>query len=509
MTLMSWSSHFITGIDRVDEQNKGLVNLVNEVAPKLATSGQVGEIDARDLLARLAQYAVTHFKDEEALMASGGIDKGYLARHQHSHAVFVQDVSQMINDAKAEAKLSGLELLRFLTNWLTFHILAEDQSMARQLSAISRGVSPERALQNEKEPESSANRVLLEALTDLFGLVSQRNQTLKELNNDLMQAQDKLSVANEQLEARVAERTAQLEQSNQALERERKALIKSLSQLQQAQMQLLQSEKMAAIGQLAAGVAHEINNPVGYISSNFGSLTRYTERLLELIDAYEQFARDVPSDHHAQAELARMRKQADIEYLRQDIPDLLSDTAEGIARVTRIVADLKDFSRVDGSDWQIADINKGIESTLNVVANELRHKAKVVKEFGELPLVSCIPGQINQVVMNLLVNAAQAMLSTGVITIRTRVAEENVEIEVADNGPGIPADLQARIFEPFFTTKPVGKGTGLGLSLSWDIVKRHNGKLEVKSQLGQGASFTITLPLQSNLSRAAPIASCE
>ena len=495
MELMVWGTLFATGIELIDAQHKALVDLINAAAPQLGAIGEAPARGVRPLLDRLAQYALTHFRDEEALMVAGGIDPGYLARHQGLHATFDQEVMQMISDACADHNVSGANLLRFLTSWLTFHILAEDQSTVRQLRAINDGATPEAALAIEQTNDFSPNAMLVNALTDLFGLVSQRNQVLKALNNELVRARTELASLNEQLEARVLERTSQLKEANEELERERKALIDSLAQVQQAQSQLLQSEKMAAVGQLAAGVAHEINNPIGFINSNFSSLATYTGRLFSLIDAYEKLVSELSPDHPSRLSIARAREQAELDYLRQDVPNLLRESEEGLTRVKRIVSDLKDFSHVDESDWQDADINVGVESTLNVVWSKLKYKAEVIKELGDLPKVRCIPAQINQVLMNLLVNAAQAIETTGVITLRTRVADGSVQIVVADTGRGIPEIVQKRVFEPFFTTKPVGTGTGLGLSISWDIIKQHDGRLELTSSPGQGTNFIITLPI--------------
>ena len=495
MALMAWSAYFVTGIEMVDIQHKGLVDLINAAAPQLAVIGEAPAQGVRPLLDRLAQYALTHFRDEEALMVAGGIDPEHLAHHRHSHTTFAQDVTQMINDSTADHTISGSDLLRFLTSWLTFHILAEDRCMAQQLRAIQSGASPEAAFKTVPSNDPAANAALLGALTDLFSIVSQRNQILKGLNKELARTKADLASANEQLEARVLERTAQLEEANNELGRERKALIDTLAQVQQAQSQLLQSEKMAAIGQLAAGVAHEINNPIGFVNSNFSSLATYTGRLFSLIDAYEKLEGELPPAHPSRLSIVRAREQAELDYLRHDIPDLLRESAEGLARVKRIVVDLKDFAHVDESDWQEADINYGLESTLNVLWSQLKDKVEVVKELGELPKVHCIPAQINQVLMNLLINAVQAIETSGVITLRTSVAGDAVRIVVADTGIGIPEAIKQRIFEPFFTTKPVGKGAGLGLSISWDIIKRHEGCIEVASIPGQGTTFTITLPI--------------
>lgn len=262
-------------------------------------------------------------------------------------------------------------------------------------------------------------------------------------------------------------------------------LADKVQELEEAQSQLLQSEKMASIGQLAAGVAHEINNPVGFVSSNLSTLTNYTSQLIDLAERCRQEGAD-----------PRLFEAADFDYLKADSADLLRESHEGLERVKKIVADLKDFSRVDQAEWQEADLNRGIESTLNVVWNELKYKAEVIREFGQLPPVECIAAQINQVVMNILVNAAHAIEHRGTITVRTGHDDVHAWIEIIDTGKGIPPELMLRIFDPFFTTKPVGKGTGLGLSLSYDIVKKHGGHIEVSSAVGTGSSFRVILPLK-------------
>ena len=262
------------------------------------------------------------------------------------------------------------------------------------------------------------------------------------------------------------------------------------AQLQQAQRQLLQSEKMAAIGQLAAGVAHEINNPIGYVFSNIGSLAAYVNDMLRLIRAYEGAQATTP-------EIQRLRREIDIDFITEDILQLIAESQDGIDRVKQIVHSLKDFSRSDdGGDFVAADLRQCIESTLNVVNNEIKYKAEVRKNFADLPLVQCRPNQINQVVMNLLVNAAQAIEQQGEITVRTEAHEGGALIEIGDNGRGIAPQHLHRVFEPFFTTKPVGQGTGLGLSLSYGIVKDHGGWIKAESELGRGTRFRVWLPVQ-------------
>ena len=268
------------------------------------------------------------------------------------------------------------------------------------------------------------------------------------------------------------------------------------AKLSMAQEQLLQSEKLASIGQLAAGVAHEINNPIGYIFSNFSTLENYLDGMFQMLAAYEAAEPEIASAEVA-AHIKSVREQVELSFLKEDIPALMRESREGIVRVRKIVQDLKDFSRVDeNQEWQWANLHQGIDSTLNIVSNEVKYKADVVKEYGEIPDVECLPSQINQVVMNLVVNAAHAMGDArGKITIRSGTMGANVWIEVADNGTGIPEENLTRIFDPFFTTKAIGKGTGLGLSLSYGIMQKHDGSIEVKSQCGAGTTFRIMWPI--------------
>ncbi len=279
------------------------------------------------------------------------------------------------------------------------------------------------------------------------------------------------------------------------------------SKLSDAQSKLIQSEKLASIGQLAAGVAHEINNPIGFIFSNFCTLEQYLEDLFQMLDAYEQAEASV-SDGASLARIRSLKADLDIDYLKEDIPNLMRESRDGIQRVRKIVQDLKDFSRVDArQEWESVDLHAVIDSTLNIVNNEIKYKADVVKHYGALPEVQCLPSELNQVFMNLLVNAAHAITAErGTITISTGVEGPNVWVEVADTGAGIAQENLKRIFDPFFTTKPVGKGTGLGLSLSYGIVQKHSGRMEVHSELGVGTRFRVTLPIKHEEAATQPAA---
>ncbi len=303
-----------------------------------------------------------------------------------------------------------------------------------------------------------------------------------------------------------------LHQANEEKRRAEEALKKSHTQLQEAHhnlqqshAQLLQSEKLASIGQLAAGVAHEINNPVGYVYSNLGTLQEYTDGLCRMLESYEKLESLVANDEPELQRLRELKTELDVEYLKDDVRNLVSESREGIARVKGIVQDLKDFSHVDEAEWQWADLHRGLDSTLNIVNNEIKYKANVMREYySELPSIECLASQLNQVFMNLLVNAAHAIKEQGTITIRTGMqGEDKVWVEISDTGSGISSENLKKIFDPFFTTKGVGKGTGLGLSLSYGIINKHGGLIEVESEVGRGSTFKISLPVsQSNQEQA-------
>ncbi|MGE8413985.1 MAG: ATP-binding protein [Pseudomonas sp.] len=292
------------------------------------------------------------------------------------------------------------------------------------------------------------------------------------------------------LEHLVEQRTTDLEQAGAALRQE-------IDERKQLENQLVQSEKLASLGQLAAGVAHEINNPIGFVSSNLGSLAGYLGQIDQMLNAYRQ-SEEAIADETVRQHLRSLRESIELDYLQEDIPLLIRESKEGIGRVEQIVKDLKNFSRVDtDQQWQLASLQQGIDSTLNIVANEIKYKADVIKQYQPLPDIECLPSQLNQVVMNLVVNAAQAIgPERGTITLRTGVEGQWVWLEVSDSGSGIDEQHLKKIFDPFFTTKPIGQGTGLGLSLSYGIVKKHGGRISVRSKVGSGSTFRVELPLR-------------
>ncbi|WDS36861.1 ATP-binding protein [Pseudoxanthomonas sp.] len=280
----------------------------------------------------------------------------------------------------------------------------------------------------------------------------------------------------------------------QELQQRHAELRQAYMRLNGAQDKLLQSEKMASIGQLAAGVAHEINNPIGYVHSNLGSLQEYLRSLFTLIEAYERALR-APDPKALLSEIDDIRTRFDIDFISRDLPQLMAESREGIERVTRIVRDLKDFSYFDQAEsWKLVDLHAGLESTINIIWNELKYKVTLQRNYGELPLVECLPSELNQVYMNLLLNAGHSIGERGTITVSTGQEGDQVWIEFKDSGAGIAPDLMQRIFDPFFTTKPVGSGTGLGLSISYGIINKHHGRIDVTSVLGEGACFRIVIP---------------
>ena len=271
------------------------------------------------------------------------------------------------------------------------------------------------------------------------------------------------------------------------------------TRLEESQRQLLQADRMSTIGQLAAGVAHEINNPIGYIQSNLETLRNYVTDLFRLIGTQDSTLRQLGATQPFPIQqVEKVRQEIDFDFLAKDLPTLLAESLEGISRVRKIIQDLRDFSRAGHTEtWTPADIHAGIDSTINIVWNELKYKVELIKSYGELPPVECLPSQLNQVFMNILVNAGQAIESHGQINVATRAEGDFVYIEFSDTGKGITQEHLARIFEPFFTTKPVGKGTGLGLSISYGIVRKHGGEIDVRSEIGVGTTFVIKLPVRA------------
>ncbi|MEI8280223.1 MAG: 7TM diverse intracellular signaling domain-containing protein [Bacteroidota bacterium] len=314
----------------------------------------------------------------------------------------------------------------------------------------------------------------------------------------LVIAQENERIVREQnviLETKVNERTVELQASN-------KGLNKALIDLKEAESHLVESEKMASLGQLTAGIAHEINNPINFVTSNVSPLKRDVNILMEALEQIESLGTsDIPVAEKQQ-KIEELKAEIDYDYLKTEIDYLLKGITEGSNRTAEIVKGLRIFSRLDEDDLKKADINEGIDSTLVITNNLMNNKIEVIKQYGELPLVECYPGKLNQVFMNIITNAIHALNKKfgdnkgGTITISTSYDASKVYIKIADNATGMDEVTKKKLFEPFFTTKDVGEGTGLGLSIAYNTIKKHNGQILVKSTLGEGTEFIIELPLQ-------------
>ncbi len=323
---------------------------------------------------------------------------------------------------------------------------------------------------------------------------------LKEAEKQRLKYQRELESLNVELEQRVEKRTAQLSKKHDELNI-------AYEKLKTTQQQLVQSEKLASVGQLAAGVAHEINNPIGFINGNLDTLKEYTDCYHQLLENYAALVQAVTTGSNDEqkrllAEITELCEQEDIDFLREDIPDLLSDSIDGCKRVSEIVQSLKSFSRVDGASEESADLNECVRSTLKMVNSELKYNCEIVTQLNPVPSVSGNSGPINQVITNLLVNAGQAIKqkgsAKGKLTVETEVVGINVVLRVIDSGVGIAEDQLPNLFTPFYTTKPVGEGTGLGLSISYGIIKDLDGRIDVTSTVGEGTTVTISLPHSGN-----------
>lgn len=465
-----WASYFETGFAEVDGQHHKLVDLVNVLAQRAASGIEIQSAELAKVLDGLGRYALHHFVTEEALMEEAGIDPRHIESHRKAHADFVTQVGEM-RGASDTARVVPV-LYRFVTSWLTFHILDTDQSMARQMRAVAAGVGPAEAYEAEASHSSDpGNAALVSAVRNLLGLVAERNNELARINA--------------RLEDRVSERTAELTAANQALQH-------TLDTLQDTRDRLLEADKLAAVGQLAAGVAHEINNPLGYVASNLGTLREYADRLLALVDTADRL---VAGSGHQDAWMAA-RDGTDLGFIREDLPSLVSESGKGLGRVSEIIHALQDLASPGPTELSHQSLSVVLDEALRATAAGRRPGQEVVRSYGELPVMAVNPTLLCEGFKALLDNACRALEGRpGKITLRARPVGEHLIVDVEDTGCGMDEATRARIFEPFFTTRPVGQGRGLGLSTTYRIVHQHGGQIEVTSTPGKGSRFRVSLPL--------------
>lgn len=340
--------------------------------------------------------------------------------------------------------------------------------------------------------------VLSIALADKINLLKKEKEVSQEKEFATLKENERI-VQNQkdELEKEVTERTAALKRSNDDLKN-------TLNQLKEAQSQLIESEKMASLGQLTAGIAHEINNPINFVSANIKPLRRDIKDLLEVLDAYDGLnaLNDTDAISTEIQNIQRLKDQLDVPYLRTELEMLLNGMQDGAQRTVEIVKGLKIFSRIDNLDLNSVNINEGVESTLVLLNNQMTSQMKLIKNLGSLPDVQCYPGKMNQVFMNILTNAIHAVLEKPdkteppTIWVSTALEDDNhVKITIKDNGNGMTPTIKAKIFDPFFTTKEVGQGTGLGLSIVYKIIEAHEGSIKVNTEAGVGTEFVITIPI--------------
>ena len=375
-----------------------------------------------------------------------------------------------------------LGLVTLLAIAFTTHLYNKLAALRRGTQAISAAVTDGHFNESSRIPVNSDDEIgqLSIAFNKLID-----NLELEFSQKD--QFEDMLQNFNDQLEDKVKARTQQLEQKNQILN-------KTNNELQTAQRQLLHAEKMASVGQLAAGVAHEINNPVGYVLSNVKTLEDYIRSLKTVI---ESSARAVETSDKLNPIIEEIMADNDVEFICEDIGSLLNESEQGLQRVQEIVMGLKSFSHADADEMNPADVNECIRNTLSMVNNQLKYHCKVYTSLCDESTLTCHAGRLSQVFTNLLVNAGQAIDKDGVIKIHSVNEAGKLKLYFVDNGAGISPDNLKKLFDPFFSTKAEGEGTGLGLSISYGIIKEHNGTIEVKSVIGKGTCFIISLPLDS------------
>jgi hemerythrin-like metal-binding protein len=479
-----WSERFVTGLGVVDEQHRRLVELINTFGELCANHAVVPRVRLEMVVGDLARYAWRHFTDEEALMDAAGVDPRFVTAHKASHARFFKGVDGMRDSNFLDAPETSRALLRFLLNWLAFHILGSDMQLARQIERVKRGETREEAFAAEVHDDDGPAQLLLAALDDLLNVIARRNAELRQ--------------ANRTLEARVAERTAALQASNEQL-------AATVATLRATQVRLVESEKLASVGQLASGLAHEINNPLAFISANLTALQEHGADLLQAIDAGQALEPRLPEQ--LRDELHHAYQEADVAFVREDLGHLLKETRSGVQRVQAIVRDLKDFSHVDDGALIELDLRSCVETTLKVLPTKHREGVRFVTAFSDAPPVRCQAASVNQTLLSLLLNAGQAVrdlgAQPGVVTVRTGAEGDGVFLEVEDAGVGISAEVLPHVFEPFFTTRPPGQGTGLGLSAAYNCARAHGGRLEVTSKPGAGSTFRLWLPLEAPASREA------
>ncbi|MFT5719196.1 MAG: signal transduction histidine kinase [Oleiphilaceae bacterium] len=395
-------------------------------------------------------------------------------------------IEDAIDDAQKRAgSIAGMEML--LVALFSFIL---GTFLTKQLKTLTKGAK----LISQGDLDHQVEVKGRDEIADVAISFNTMIDALKGIRAKRDQYQRELETLNTELEERVQHRTEQLSKKNNELET-------AYEELKHTQAKLVHTEKLASLGQLAAGVAHEINNPIAFITSNLATLTEYVAAYQSLIEHYDEYV-EHSSELVTRSDLKDLKQKIEaikskenLEYINDDIESLLTETIVGTNRVSKIVAGLRDFSHTDNAELELVDMNECIESTLTIANNQVKYKCKVKKELSPLPLLACNKGKMNQVLLNFIINASQSIVNEGTITIRSIPKENEVVIEISDDGEGIKKENIDKLFDPFFTTKPIGQGTGLGLSISHGIIEEHHGYITVESEVGVGTTFQVHLPV--------------
>ncbi|MEP0869989.1 ATP-binding protein [Trichocoleus desertorum AS-A10] len=517
--------HFLSHIDKTQKILPSLQSVAaTENSPTLTQFLQSSQGIVRDYFQQMEVF-LRETNPQELSTTELKAKQAWLLQFSTSEASLkfdglLDNLVQLIESNRQEQQRAEVALADAKT--LRTEIIALSMVLSVSIAAIL-AVLTSRAIARPLESVTKvAQRATKESNFELQAPITTQDEVglLAAALNGLMQCvtehTHELQTVHQTLEKRVEERTAELwrkneqlaeahdhlQQLNGELVSQAHELHQALQELRQTQAQLIQTEKMSSLGQMVAGFAHEINNPITFVAANLNYANTYMTQLISLVQLYQQ---QYP---HPPAVLEAQIADLDVGFVVDDLPKVLASMQAGTDRIRQLVLSLRNFSRLDEAEMKPVDIHEGIDNTLLILNHRLAPEISIVKQYSELPLVECYPAQLNQVFMHLLNNAIDALLSNALlspsnqarkqITIETEVLKFNqIKICIADNGPGISSEFSSKLFDPFFTTKPVGQGTGLGLAICYQIIEKHHGKIEVASEIGQGAKFMITLPIQA------------
>ena len=371
------------------------------------------------------------------------------------------------------------------TGWLVRMIVRPVQELEQAAKTVAEGNLEVKL--NVKSKDEIGN--LANSFNSMTAALKESHEKTEQQTARLRLQWEVLSETNSELE----QKSKDLEKQKTQIEQKNTELEDTMKKLKETQNQLVQSEKMASVGQLTAGIAHEINNPINFVSSNINPLKRDLQDVFKILEGYETIAKEKGLENQFN-KMNELKSELDFSYIKNEISNLLDGIHEGANRTSEIVRGLRNFSRLDEDEQKLADLNQGIESTLLMLRNQLKNRIEVEKNYGNIPQILCFPGKLNQVFMNILSNASHAIGQNGKITITTSTENAHVLISIRDTGKGMSADVIEHIFDPFYTTKDVGEGTGLGLAISYGIIEEHQGSIKVKSEPGKGTEFIIRIP---------------